>query len=138
MAKPVSDLAELLATMTPELKEQRVAFLTFADGLNPFAPVDTIGTFREREGLTVAADLNAAEASGHPILFKAAWITLTVHSDFEAVGLTAAFAKALTDAGISANVIAGAFHDHIFVPLDKAEAAMAALRALQSGVGPKP
>ena len=86
MPKPVSDLAELLATMTPELNEQRVAFLTFANGLNPFAPADTIGTFREREGLTVAADLNAAEASGHPILFRAAWITLTVHSDFEAVG----------------------------------------------------
>lgn len=131
MSKPVSDLRQLLATMTPELNPQRVAFLTFADGINPFEAAVTIGTFREAEGVTVVADLKTAEASGHAILFKAAWITLTVHSDFEAVGLTAAFAKVLTENGISSNVIAGAFHDHIFVPLEKAEAAMAALQALQ-------
>lgn len=131
MSKPISDLAQLLASMTPELNPRRVAFLTFASHENPFPPASTICTFRESEGLTVVADLAVAEETGHPIVFKAAWITLTVHSDFEAVGLTAAFAKTLGDAGISANVIAGAFHDHIFVPLERAEAAMAALKDLQ-------
>ena len=43
------------------------------------------------------------------VLFRAAWISLTVHSDLEAVGLTAAFSTALGQAGVSCNVVAGAF-----------------------------
>lgn len=65
------------------------------------------------------------------MLFRAAWITLTVHSDLQAVGFTAAFAGALGRAGISCNVVAGAFHDHIFVPVEQAQEALAALKALQ-------
>jgi hypothetical protein len=78
----------------------------------------------------VLPEVEALEA-GFPVKFRAAWITLSVHSDLQAVGLTAAFASALGGAGISCNVMAGAYHDHIFVPVEQAQAAMAALRALQ-------
>lgn len=64
---------------------------------------------------------------------RAAWITLTVHSDLAAVGLTAAFSRVLAEAGISCNVVAGVRHDHIFVPVERAADAMAALRRLQTG-----
>ena len=57
-------------------------------------------------------------------------ITLTVHSSLEAVGLTAAFSAALTGAGISANVVAGYYHDHIFVPERDADRAIETLQAL--------
>ena len=129
----ISNLKQLLAAMKPELNGRSVAFMSFADGMNPFSTDNTICTFAEAEGLTVVAELSAAEASGHRIWFRAAWITLSVHSDLEAVGLTGAFASALADHGISANVIAGAYHDHIFVPLDKTSAAMEALIELQKG-----
>lgn len=59
-------------------------------------------------------------------------ITLTVHSSLDAVGLTAAFATELTRHGISANVVAGYYHDHIFVAEKDAERAVAALEALSS------
>lgn len=92
-----------------------------------------VATFREREGLTVVMEEGAALAAGLTPLFRAAWITLTVHSDLNAVGLTAAFARALGDAGISCNVIAAAYHNHIFVPVKAAGRAMDALLKLQQG-----
>jgi hypothetical protein len=51
------------------------------------------------------------------------------------VGLTAAFSRALGEADISCNVIAAAYHDHIFVPVDDAPRAMDALSALQRHAG---
>jgi len=67
---------------------------------------------------------------GLPIAFTAAWITLTVHSDLAAVGLTATFSQALGQAGISCNVVAGVHHDHLFVPVDAAQSAMDTLQTL--------
>ena len=59
--------------------------------------------------------------------FIASWITLTVHSSLEAVGLTAAFSKALSENGISCNVVAAYYHDHIFIDKKDTEKAMAIL-----------
>lgn len=131
MSQPVSDLALLLASMQPELNEGAYVFSTVqtdtdVSGLAPVA------TFREREGLTVIVDEPTALREGLPVLFRAAWITLTVHSDLQAVGLTAAVAEVLTKASISCNVVAAAFHDHIFVPADRAADALAQLAGLQA------
>jgi hypothetical protein len=71
-----------------------------------------------------------ADAAGLPYDFVACWITLTVHSDLEAVGLTAAFATALGERGISCNVIAGLHHDHLLVPVERKDDALKALRRL--------
>ncbi len=90
-----------------------------------------LATFREAEGITIILPEVEALKAGFTVMFRAAWITLSVHSDLQAVGLTAAFASQLGAAGISCNVMAGAYHDHIFVPVEHAQAAMAALRALQ-------
>ncbi|MOA64315.1 hypothetical protein D3C78_1903210 [compost metagenome] len=56
-----------------------------------------------------------------------------MHSALSAVGLTAAFAGALAAAGISCNVVAGYYHDHLFVAQADAEQAMAVLRQLAKG-----
>lgn len=93
---------------------------------------DIIGSFRESEGLTVIVELQTAQALGLDCAYQMAWITLTVHSSLEAVGLTAAFAKALGQAGISCNVVAGFYHDHLFVGKDDAHGAVAVLRDLAS------
>ena len=59
-------------------------------------------------------------------------ITLTCHSSLEAVGLTYRVSHRLASLGISCNVVAAYFHDHIFVAHDKADTAVEALRALQT------
>ena len=89
-----------------------------------------IGSFREQEGLSVIIERDTARALGLEYSYVAAWITLTIHSSLEAVGLTAAFATALAEAGISCNVVAGYYHDHLFVALEDAEKAMQVLHDL--------
>ena len=87
-------------------------------------------SFVEDEGTTVIVTIEQAAQLGPVPDFVAAWITLTVHSALDAVGLTAAVSAALTEADISCNVVAAAFHDHLFVPVEDAARAMAALQAL--------
>ncbi|MFC3075129.1 ACT domain-containing protein [Shinella pollutisoli] len=124
-----TDLDALLASMEPALADGVFVFASVpADDL-PVSPMrEAIGFFREAEGVTLILPADAAE--GLAISPPMRLITLTVHSSLEAVGLTAAFATALTGAGISANVVAGFYHDHIFVPEREAIRALEVLRAL--------
>ena len=124
--------------MSPILNTERVAFVSLAIGEG--APSDIpgtaiIGTFREPEGLTVLLELGVAEQFNLQISFRAAWITLLLRPDLTSTGLTAAFSGALGDAGISCNIVAGAYHDHIFVPLEAADAAMNILHQLRRDAG---
>jgi hypothetical protein len=132
--KAISDLDTLLVSMQPEVQPGVYVFAALPhDAAASGAGI--VATVREREGLTVVMEEGVARAAGIEPLFRAAWITLTVHSDLNAVGLTAAFARALGEANISCNVIAAAYHDHIFVPVDDAARAMGALFDLQRRAG---
>jgi hypothetical protein len=128
----VRNLDQLLAGMRPSLQPGRYAFATLPPG-QAIDPARVIASIREAEGLSVVMAEADALALGLPIAFTAAWITLDVHSDLAAIGLTAAFSQALAHAGIGCNVVAGTMHDHIFVPAARAADAMAALQALQQG-----
>ena len=130
LAAPVSDLKTLIASMSPRLNSGVFAFISVAGEHKPVWE-NVVAAIREPEGLSLVVPLDAAERLGAAILFRAAWITLTVHSDLQAVGLTAAFSRALADVGISCNVVAGAYHDHIFVPHEQGSDAMAVLVSLQ-------
>ncbi|MCY1247953.1 ACT domain protein [compost metagenome] len=116
--------------MKPELNDGDYVFCTLAPGMR--LDVEVLGSFREKEGLTVILERSQAQALGLQYSYVAAWITLTVHSALDAVGLTAAFATALGNAGISCNVIAAYYHDHIFVAKEDAQRAVEVLQALAS------
>lgn len=124
-------LAKLLASMSPILVDGEYVFCSFQNShygdhpeLEPFAACV------EPEGLTLIIPKLKADTNGisYDSVFRA--ITLTIHSSLDAVGLTASVSTKLTEHGISANVIAGNFHDHIFVQTEHAEKAMAALDEL--------
>lgn len=121
----ITDLSRLLSSMEPVLHADPYGYAVTD------APVPgSFATVAEDEGLTVIAPHAALHAAGVDPGPAWARISLTVHSDLVAVGLTAAFASALADHSISANVVAGFHHDHIFVPWDRRHDALAALKAL--------
>ncbi|AUX77033.1 MULTISPECIES: ACT domain-containing protein [Sinorhizobium] len=125
-----TDLRHLLGGMNPILGEGEYVYCTVEGDAAFWFALEPIGTFREVEGLTLILERSKADAarlSYGPVLRQ---ITLSVHSALEAVGLTAAVSAALTRAGISANVVAAYYHDHIFVPAADAERALEALQEL--------
>ncbi|MEU6589626.1 ACT domain-containing protein [Streptomyces sp. NPDC046881] len=123
-----TDLRTLLSDMRPELNPGRYVF-TMAEGGVP-SGVSPVVTVAEQEGLTLVVPQADADAAGMAYDYVAGWITLRVHSALDAVGLTAAVARALADAGLSCNVVAGFHHDHLFVPYEQAEQAVQVLRRL--------
>jgi len=65
--------------------------------------------------------------------YRAAWLTVTVQSSLHAIGLMAKISTALAAAQVPCNVLSGFYHDHLLVPTELAEEAMAAVRSLQNG-----
>ena len=122
-----TDLARMLATLDVVRRPGRFAFVT---GEWPALAADAAATIHEDEGPTYVVTVEQATSAGAPVDFEAAWLTLTVHSALEAVGLTAAFSAALGEAGIPCNVLAGYHHDHLLVPADRADDAVSVLRSL--------
>jgi len=118
-----TDLKKLLHGMEPKLNEGEFVYCT-VDTRQRAAPLNPLCVFQEAEGITVILQKQQADAASLPYSVVCAWITLTVHSSLEAVGLTAAVSKALTEANISCNVVAAYYHDHIFVPTKDAKRAM--------------
>lgn len=124
----INDLEIILKSMSPELIEGNYVFCTVNGALSDYLALEPIATFQEKEGLTLVLEEEKAAAAKLDFDAIFSLITLSVHSSLEAVGLTAAFATKLGSYGISANVVAGYYHDHIFVQKDKADAAMSALK----------
>jgi uncharacterized protein len=124
---PIRDLAALIAGMDPAPVPGPVAFVTLDGPGAAAALADARAMIREAEGVSLV--LPAAHPAVAPGTPRFVQITLGVQSALDAVGLTAAVAGALADAGIACNVIAGAHHDHLFVPEAEAARAVAVLRA---------
>ncbi len=128
-----TDLNKLLASLSPQLMSGEYVFTSFENAqYGDYAELAPVAAMMEAEGLTLV--ITKQRADEHAIRYDAVFsgITLKIHSSLEAVGLTAAFAKKLTEHGISANVIAGFYHDHLFVQTKDAADAMNALAELST------
>jgi len=130
----VTELHSLLASMRPLLSATPFAFATVAalQDVPPF--VSILAIFQEEEGLSIIAPFDQIERAELTHSVPWAKISLSVVSSLSAVGLTAAISSALAKEGISANVVAAYFHDHIFVPWDSREAALQVLNELGNGL----
>ena len=122
------NLKTLLQNMKPEMHEGVFVFCTMSEDKEIPAARRPLHIFREREGTTLIVRREEAEAAGLPYQFASRMITLTVHSSLEAIGFLAAITGRLAEAGISVNAVSAFYHDHLFVPEQRASKA---LRLLQ-------
>lgn len=127
MTSGETDLDVLLRAMRPALLETPFVFITVDLQLAPPLWPEAFAMIRESEGVTVVLPLEAAVRAGFPAEALWAGITLTVHSSLNAIGFLAAISARLAAAGLSLNPLAGYYHDHLFVPWDRREEAMAVL-----------
>lgn len=126
----IVELSTLLQSLVPRLIEGEHVFCSVPEMLPDYVILDPVATIRESEGLTLILPAAVAEREGFSFKGRYRQITLTVHSSLEAVGLTAAVSAALAASDIPANMVAGYYHDHIFVPSDKADQALQLLNRL--------
>lgn len=126
----ITELDKLLRSIRPVLLAPEFVFCTVAGGLREYFQLEPVATCIEPEGLTLVLKKADAQRAGLSFSGSFRQITLTVHSSLEAVGLTAAVSAKLASKGISANVIAAFYHDHIFVPSGQAQLALSALEEL--------
>ncbi|MDH6258025.1 ACT domain-containing protein [Bradyrhizobium sp. BR13661] len=122
------DLTALLKNLKPQLQPGIFVFCTIAPNASLPAALNPLLTFREQEGTTLVIPLEDAEAAGLNHAFPSRLITLSVHSALDAVGFLAAITARLAEAGISVNAVSAFHHDHLFVPHDRADEAMALLQ----------
>lgn len=128
-----TDLTKLLSGLKPVLQPEFYVFVSvLVLETLVFERLEPKAVFRETEGITMVLKQSVADAEGFQYETVFQCITCEIHSSLEAVGLTAAMAKVLTDIGISANVMAAFYHDHIFVPQADAQRAVAALQSLSA------
>jgi uncharacterized protein len=126
-----NNLQVLLSMMEPVLDENPFGFVSLPPDSNLLATMIPFALIRENEGVTIVMPL--AELEQHSLASEAwAKISLTIHSSLSAVGLTAAIATALSRENISANVVAGYYHDHFFVQWDRRYDALKALAAFKA------
>ncbi|MBZ9773068.1 ACT domain-containing protein [Mesorhizobium sp. CO1-1-8] len=125
-----TDLKTLLASMRPELLAGAYVFVTLAPGVPRPEGVEPVMVFREREGVTLIVTEEEASAAALTASFRCRMLTLNIHSSLEAVGFLAVITTRLATAGMGVNPVSAFYHDHLFVPADRAEEALELLMEL--------
>ena len=131
----IVELESLLTSLDPEMPEDEYVFCSVPGNLEDYVSLNPAICVSESEGLTLVLPLTTAMKEGFSFHGTYRKVTCKVHSSLEAVGLTAAVSSQLALDDIPANVVAGFYHDHIFVPADKAERALKLLVKLSGNRG---
>ena len=127
-----ANLQKLLTNMQPELLGGEFVFCSISPQTFDQLCFQPIGWFLEAEGITLVVERSIADDEGLNYEFISRMITINVHSSLEAVGFLAAITSKLAGAGISVNTISAFYHDHLFVPADRASTVMRLLDELRN------
>jgi uncharacterized protein len=130
------DLSTLISSMRPVIQDEEYVFCTVSSREEERVSASCVMSFREREGITLILKRSDAEREGLSFSYPCKMITLNIHSSLNAIGFLAAITKQLAVAGISLNAVSAFYHDHIFVPTDKAVLALELLVELSQRGSP--
>ena len=124
----LTNLHDILGALRPSVRQGSFVYVTL-----PTPPeVEAYARIVEDEGITLVVDQSTADEHGWEYEGVFAWITLQVHTSLTSVGITAAVSTALARVGISCNVLAGYYHDHLLVPAGSVDEAIDVLGGLES------
>ena len=124
----LTNLHEILGALRPSVRQGSFVYVTL-----PTPPeVEAYARIVEDEGITLVVDQSTADEHGWEYEGVFAWITLQVHTSLTSVGITAAVSTALARVGISCNVLAGYYHDHLLVPAESVDEAIDVLGGVES------
>ncbi len=124
----LTNLHEILGALRPSVRQGSFVYVTV-----PTPPdIEAHARIVEDEGVTHVLDQGIADENGYAYEEVFGWITLQAHTSLSSVGVTAAVATALARVGISCNVLAGFYHDHLLVPKDSVDEAVEVLGGLES------
>ena len=128
-----TNLSTLLKGMKPEVKQGEFVFCSIDSFSMALADISPIGIFHEDEGTTlIISRLHANEADlKYDSEYK--MITLTLHSDLNAIGFIAKITERFAKKNIAVNVISAFHHDHLFVQENDLKDALWELRMLSTG-----
>ena len=124
----LTNLHEILGALRPRVRPGNFVYVTLAEE----PAVETQARIVEDEGVTLVIDQRIADAQGYPYEGVFGWITLQAHTSLSSVGVTAAVATALARVGLSCNVLAGFYHDHLLVPADDVAEAIEVLGGMEA------
>ena len=128
-----TDLDRMLSSLELQLLSEGYVFCTVPDGVyGAFETLKPIASVQEVEGLTLVLQQDHADQAGLSYDGVFSCIRLGVHSSLHAIGLTAAVSRVLAEGGVSANMFAGFYHDHVFVPAAHADRAIRLLEGLRA------
>ena len=130
-----TNLAKLLASMTPCLLPGVFVFSTMPIGTTLPSWLQPVMHFREAEGMTLIIEKSDAITANFPYVFPSRMITLQIHSSLEAIGFLAVITPRLAAAGMGVNPVPAYFHDHLFVPEARAEEAVKILTQIAEEFG---
>ncbi|MGD9795418.1 MAG: ACT domain-containing protein [Acidimicrobiia bacterium] len=122
------DLSTILSTLDVIRRPGTYVYVSPAHQAVPGA----VATIVENEATTSIVELETAERLELEWTFPSAWLTIDVRTALDGVGLTAAVSTALAEAGIACNMLAGRYHDHLLVPVGRADDAIAVLLSLRT------
>jgi hypothetical protein len=126
------DLARILSGLTVTRRAGTYVYVSAPSG----SVSGAAATIAETEGTTYILEQAAADRAGLEWSFAAAWLTVEIQTALDAIGVTAALAGALAGAGIPGNVLAGFHHDHLLVPVERADDAISVLHGLREHPAP--
>ncbi len=125
-------LSEVLKALTVSCDDVTYGFVSVENTEFKFEE-GMLGTFQEKEGVTIVATNEYLAKNGLQPEALFAKVTVEIETSLQMVGLTAMLATKLAENNISANVIAGYFHDYIFVQYEMRQKALDVLNSLKEG-----